>query len=106
MPPVVRRHRSSRLAEETASLGVKFLGVDIRDSRTAALAFERNFHITYPSIYDPISRAMLGFKSMAPRAVPTTYVLDQPGKIAAYSLGPLTYEGFLPIIKAIAAEKA
>ncbi|MGW9028088.1 TlpA family protein disulfide reductase [Streptomyces sp. NPDC055722] len=96
----------ARLAKETASLGVKFLGVDIRDSKTAGLGFERSFGIPYPSLYDPDSRAMLGFKSMAPRAVPTTYVLDQSGKIAAYSIGPLTYKGFLPIIEGIAAEKA
>ncbi|WP_192583701.1 TlpA family protein disulfide reductase [Streptomyces albicerus] len=94
-----------RLAKDTGVLGVRFLGVDIRDSKSAAVAFERNYGIGYPSIFDPDSRVLLGFKQLAPRAVPTTYVLDGTGKVAAYSIGPLTYRGFLPIIEGIAAEK-
>ncbi|MGI5139342.1 MULTISPECIES: TlpA family protein disulfide reductase [unclassified Streptomyces] len=95
----------ARLAKTTKALGVEFLGVDIRDSKTAAVAFERDYGITYPSIFDPDSRSMLGFKAMAPRAVPTTYVLDRAGKVAAISIGPLTARAFLPIIQGIAAEK-
>ncbi|GAA3815038.1 TlpA disulfide reductase family protein [Streptomyces chiangmaiensis] len=90
----------ARLAKETRPLGVRFLGVDIRDSKTTAIAFEKDYGITYPSIFDPDSRSMLGFKSVAPRAVPTTYVLDRSGKVAALSIGPLTAREFLPIIQA------
>ncbi|GGL36092.1 hypothetical protein GCM10010095_21660 [Streptomyces anthocyanicus] len=95
-----------KLAEKTEPLGVHFLGIDIRDNRTAAKAFERNFGITYPSIYDPGSRTVTGFKQLAARAVPTTYVLDKQGRVAALSIGPLTYQDFHPIIKDIAAENA
>jgi thiol-disulfide isomerase/thioredoxin len=94
-----------RLAKDTQPLGVQFLGVDIRDSKTAALAFERDHDITYPSIFDPDSRSLLGFRQMAPRAVPTTYVLDHTGKVAALSIGPLTARDFLPVIQGIASEK-
>ncbi|MET7313619.1 hypothetical protein ACWD7C_41170 [Streptomyces sp. NPDC005134] len=37
--------------------------------------------------------------------MPTTYVLDRTGKVAALSIGPLTARDFLPIIQGIAAEK-
>ncbi|WTX93310.1 TlpA family protein disulfide reductase (plasmid) [Streptomyces sp. NBC_00637] len=94
----------ARLAKETKPLGVEFLGVDIRDSKSAAIGFERDYGIPYPSVFDPDSRTMIGFKRLAPRAVPTTYVLDRTGKVAALSIGPLTYRDFLPIIKGIAAE--
>ncbi|MEV5456386.1 TlpA disulfide reductase family protein [Streptomyces sp. NPDC052535] len=95
-----------RLSEQTVPLGVQFLGIDIRDTKTAAKAFERNFGITYPSLYDPDSRTLIGFKSLAARAVPTTYVLDKKGRVAAVSIGPLTARGFYPIIKDVAAEQA
>ena len=95
----------ARLAKETKPLGVQFLGVDIRDSKSAAVAFEHDYGITYPSIFAPDSRALLGFKNLAPRAVPTTYVLDRSGRVAAVSIGPLTARDFLPIIQGIAAEK-
>ncbi|UGY91003.1 TlpA family protein disulfide reductase [Streptomyces gobiensis] len=94
-----------KLHEETTPLGVEFLGIDIRDNKAAAKAFERNYGITYPSIYDPEGRTTTGFKQLAPRAVPTTYVLDRTGRVAALSIGALTYRGFAPIIKDIAAEK-
>ncbi|MEU0721786.1 TlpA disulfide reductase family protein [Streptomyces lavendulocolor] len=95
----------ARLAKDTQPLGVKFLGVDIRDNKTAAVAFERDYGISYPSIFDPYGKALIGFKQLAPRAVPTTYVLDRTGKVAAISIGPLTYRGFFPLIKGITAEK-
>jgi len=95
-----------KLSEKTATLGVKFLGIDIRDNKTAAKAFERNFGITYPSIYDPDSRTVTGFKNLAPRAVPTTYILDKKGLVAAVSIGPLTSRDFYPLIKGVAAETA
>ncbi|MET9835780.1 TlpA disulfide reductase family protein [Streptomyces sp. NPDC006385] len=95
-----------KLAEKTEPLGVRFLGIDIRDNKTAAKAFERNFGITYPSIYDPDSRTLVGFKNLAARAVPTTYVLDRQGRVAALSIGPLTYKDFYPIVTGVAAEKA
>lgn len=95
----------ARLATETEPLGVRFLGIDIRDNKSAAVAFERNYGITYPSVFDPDSRTMLGFKTLTPRAVPTTYVLDRGGRVAAVSIGPLTARDFLPIIKGITSER-
>ncbi|MBC9725004.1 thioredoxin family protein [Streptomyces sp. TRM68367] len=93
-----------RLAEKTEPLGVRFLGVNIRDNKSSAKAFEEDYGVPYPSIYDTNSRTLLGFKQFAPRAVPTTYVLDKAGTVAAIAIGPLTYRGFLPIIEGIEAE--
>ncbi|MGK9464923.1 TlpA family protein disulfide reductase (plasmid) [Streptomyces sp. G6] len=95
-----------KLHKETEPLGVRFLGIDIRDNKSAAKAFERTYGIAYPSIFDPDGRTVTGFKQMAPRAVPTTYVLDKEGRVAALSIGPLTYRDFYPIIRDIAAEPA
>ncbi|MET9833554.1 TlpA disulfide reductase family protein [Streptomyces sp. NPDC006385] len=95
-----------KLHKETEPLGVRFLGIDIRDNKSAAKAFERTYGIAYPSIFDPDGRTVTGFKQMAPRAVPTTYVLDKEGRVAALSIGPLTYRDFYPIIRDIAAEQA
>lgn len=95
-----------KLHKETEPLGVRFLGIDIRDNKSAAKAFERTYGIAYPSIYDPDGRTVTGFKQLAPRAVPTTYVLDKKGRVAALSIGPLTHRDFYPIIRDIAAEKA
>ncbi len=39
-----------RVWEETRDRGVQFIGLNIRDNDAAAVAFEREFGITYPSI--------------------------------------------------------
>ena len=42
-------------AQQYRSAGVAFLGVDVRDTTDSALAFTRNFGVTYPSISDSSS---------------------------------------------------
>ncbi len=64
--------------------GVEFLGVNIRDDAGGAAAFQRDFGIPWPSIYDPTSAQLLGFRDSLPAAaVPTTWVIDSEGRVAA-----------------------
>ncbi|WP_370616395.1 TlpA family protein disulfide reductase [Mumia sp. Pv 4-285] len=70
---------------------VQFLGINIRDSRAAALAYDENFGITYPSIYDRTGQAVLGFRDSLPSmAVPTTWVIAPDGTVAARMLGSIS----------------
>lgn len=67
---------------------VAFLGVNTRDLDVApARAFERSFGLTYPSIYDPNGKLLLGFGQLPPKAIPSTVVIDADGKVAARVLG-------------------
>ena len=70
---------------------VQFLGINIRDSRAAALAYDENFDIGYPSIFDRTGQAVLGFRDSLPSmAVPTTWVIAPDGTVAARILGSVT----------------
>ncbi|KHL19253.1 thiol-disulfide isomerase/thioredoxin [Mumia flava] len=81
------REEASDLAA-LADSGVEVLGINIRDSRDAALAYDENYGITYPSIYDPSGETLLGFRDSLPAiAVPTTYVIDSDGRVAARVVG-------------------
>ena len=54
-----------------------------------AVAFEKNYGVTYPSLYDPTGQAAArGFPkgTLNPQAIPSTIVLDRDGKIAARAL--------------------
>ena len=77
------------LSEEFADQGVQFVGVNVRDTAETALAFDRNFGITFPSIIDAqtggVSLAFSGVVS--PQAVPTTLVIDRDGRVSARILG-------------------
>lgn len=68
--------------------GVQFVGIDFRDNTAAALAHEKRFGVTYPSIEDQAGRVLLALRgSLPPRAIPSTLVLDQRGRVAARVLG-------------------
>ena len=58
--------------------GVRFVGVDERDDRAAALAFVDEFGITYPSVFDPAGSLADDFAFLG---LPSTFVIDAEGKI-------------------------
>lgn len=71
--------------------GVTFIGVNTTDQPDTALSFEKKYAVTYPSVIDVDSgSARIAFAgSVAPTAVPTTFVLDSKGRIAARITGEL-----------------
>lgn len=58
--------------EALSPAGVRFLGVDVRDSVTGAAAFDQEFGIKYPSIFDDPSRVAADLGASSP---PTTFVV-------------------------------
>ena len=93
-----------RVATETYAKGVRFVGIDIRDNRDGAQAFEDSFHITYPSLFDPSSQQALAFGSLAPRATPSTFVLDRQGRVAARFIGATSYKPLLATVNQVLAQ--
>lgn len=81
-----------RAYTELRPQGVRFLGIDVRESGTAsALAFQRTYGVTYPSLYDAKGDYMLALRGVAaPNAIPTTIVRDAQGRIAGRVTGATT----------------
>lgn len=94
------------LARQDAAKGVRFLGVDERDSKAAALAYERKFHIGYPSLFDPTESLVLQFPHAVPAATPTTIVIDRSGQIAAKASGSLDYTHLRSLVNSVLREQA
>ena len=69
---------------------VQFLGINTKDNLAAAQAFERSFGIEYPSFHDPDGALLLGFGQVPPKAIPSTIVIDESGRVAARMLGEIT----------------
>jgi thiol-disulfide isomerase/thioredoxin len=89
------------LATDSQGLGVRFVGVNIRDNLAAAQAFARTYNISYPSLYDPDTTTAFEFGPMAPRAVPSTYLLDRDGRVAAFAYGRVTRRALEAMINAV-----
>ncbi|MGW3987688.1 TlpA family protein disulfide reductase [Streptomyces sp. NPDC004830] len=98
----------AKVSKAYSGKGVQFVGINTRDTSTgAALAFEKDWNITYPSLYDPTGRLLLRFKkgTLNPQAIPSTLVLDRDGRIAARSLSALSEERLRKMLEPVVAEK-
>lgn len=74
-----------------AKRGVAFVGLLSRDKPPTALAFSRRFDVNYPSLQDPGGRLQLRFANSLPsQGVPTTWIIDRQGRVAARILGEVT----------------
>ncbi|MET9902049.1 TlpA disulfide reductase family protein [Streptomyces sp. NPDC006446] len=97
-----------KVAKETASQGVQFVGINTRDANVSlAKAFEKDKGVTYPSLYDPTGRLMLRFKkgTLNPQTIPSTLIIDRDGKIAARTLQALSEDKLHEMLDPIVAEK-
>jgi len=81
----------AQVARDFASKGVAFVGIDIRDSKAAAIQFDAAHHVSYPSIYDYGETLALQFPHAVPASTPTTIVVGRTGRILAKVTGPLEY---------------
>jgi len=61
------------------SEGVRFLGVDHGDARSAGLSFVRRMTIPYPSVFDPGGELADRYELFG---IPTTFVIRADGRIA------------------------
>jgi thiol-disulfide isomerase/thioredoxin len=86
----------------TKASGVDFLGVNGRDGRDQAKAFQQG-RVTYPSLFDPSGRLSLDF-DVPPNNTPSTIVLDRAGRIAVVVRNAIRREAFQPYVERIAAE--
>ena len=74
-----------QVAEQYADKDVQFVGILTRTKDpTTAVAFNRNKGITYPSFTDEGGQLELGFNDSLPSlAIPTTWIIDAKGRVAA-----------------------
>ncbi|WP_205787207.1 TlpA disulfide reductase family protein [Specibacter cremeus] len=95
------------LHTEFAPQGVQFYGVNIRDEKATAEAFDRTFGLTYPSFNDKDGGVLLALTryGVPPAAVPTTLVLDRQGRISARILGQADKGTLRALITTVVGEK-
>jgi thiol-disulfide isomerase/thioredoxin len=94
--------------QDTKGQGVQFVGINTRDTSTGpAVAFEKEFGVTYPSLYDPTGKLMLRFKkgTLNPQLIPSTLIIDRDGKVAARTLQALSEDSLRKMLAPVLAEK-
>ena len=88
--------------QATKAKGVAFIGVNSRDDKDSARAFERG-RVTYPSIYDFDGKVALKF-DVTQTSTPQTLILDRQGRIAVALRSATTHSKLEPLVEKVAAE--
>ena len=84
--------------------GVEFVGISVREDAAAARAFNAAKKIPYPSLTDPSGKTLLGFaKNLPSQAIPTTWVIDSEGRVAARILDDTTESTLTSLIEDVQA---
>ncbi|MHC3473251.1 TlpA family protein disulfide reductase [Streptomyces sp. 7R007] len=97
-----------KVYQDVKGRGVQFVGINTRDTSTGpARAFEKEYGVSYPSLYDPTGKLILRFKkgTLNPQAIPSTLVIDREGRIAARTLQALSEEKLRKMLAPVLAEK-
>jgi thiol-disulfide isomerase/thioredoxin len=93
-----------QLQNQTQAAGVRVLGIDVRDERSAAQDFVHDYQINYPSIFDPAGRSLLALRNYPRNVVPSTIILDRQHRVAAVYLETVLAGQLLPKLQQLASE--
>jgi len=88
------------------SRGVEFIGVDTKDAKSNAQAFVRDFHISYPIVFDEQGEIAVRLGNLPARGLPFTVLLDKFGHVAAVYVGELTAKDLQGPLDELRAETA
>ncbi|MFI6502240.1 TlpA family protein disulfide reductase [Nonomuraea typhae] len=93
------------VAAKTKASGVEFVGVDFKDRKADAIAFERTEQTGYPSIFDQPGKVALAFQgTVPPAAIPSTLIIDKQGRVAARALGAVKYNDLMSAVTKVRDE--
>ncbi|MEV0494834.1 TlpA family protein disulfide reductase [Streptomyces atratus] len=98
----------NKVAKEMKTKSVEFVGINVRDgNKSLSEAFEDDFNMTYPSLYDPTGKLLLRFPkgTVNLQSIPSTVVLDRNGKIAARAIGSIDDSKLHKMIDPLIKEK-
>lgn len=99
-----RAEAPALVAADEELTDVQFIGINTRDLDPApARAFVRAFNVNYPNIYDPDGALLLGFGQVPPKAIPSTLIIDESGRVAARILGEVTTATLVGVVEDVRA---
>ncbi len=93
-----------KVANDTAPLGVQFVGVNIKDERPAAQRFDEVHDVPYPSLFDQAGVLLTRFRRLVPQVPPTTLLIDKQGRVAGLFRGGITETELSAPVQVLAGE--
>jgi len=96
-----------QVAKELQSKGVRFVGLNTRDTDASAQGFVRTYDVSYPNIVDTNGKLQLQFReTLPPSAIPSTLLIDNQGRVAGRILGKVDRTQLRTMLTELAAEQS
>jgi thiol-disulfide isomerase/thioredoxin len=95
-----------KVATDSASKGVAFVGVNFKDDRDAARRFDEVHSVPYPSLFDQPGVVLTKLRKLVPQEPPSTLLIDRSGRIAGIFRGGVTENELSGPVQALAGEPA
>jgi thiol-disulfide isomerase/thioredoxin len=89
-PPCRAEATKVQAAAKQLAGRASFVGIDTRDNNSSALAYQRKYGLTYPSLVDNGTLLLSLHGAVSAQSPPVTLVLDAQGRVAGRFLGPVT----------------
>ncbi|GAB6901152.1 TlpA family protein disulfide reductase [Kineosporia succinea] len=83
-----------------------FVGMAFRDTKTGAKNHEKEFGITYPSLYDEGDLLLNLNGAVTSQSIPVTLILDSQGRIAGRYVGIVTKVTLMDMVEDIEGDSA
>jgi thiol-disulfide isomerase/thioredoxin len=106
-PPCRKEARDLQAAwQQLQGKGVQFVGIDTgsEEQPAQALAYQKTFGITYPSVADDGGSVLLPLRgAVSPKAIPSTLVIDPQSRVAARISGATTTATLVGLVEDVIA---
>ncbi|MBT0767750.1 TlpA family protein disulfide reductase [Kineosporia sp. J2-2] len=86
-------------AYEELGDSTSFVGIAFRDTETGAKTHEKEFGITYPSLFDEGSLLLNLNGAVTSQSIPVTLILDEQGRIAGRYVGTVTKVTLMDLVE-------
>ena len=100
--PYAKEAPALRNVAKANSGRVSLVGVNVKDQPAAALNFEQDFEVLYPSWNDEAASIAASFGAIGPAALPSTIVLDADHLVAARFFGAVNEAQLSSALEAVA----
>jgi thiol-disulfide isomerase/thioredoxin len=104
-PPCRKEAPDLQAAAPELGAGAAFVGINTRDEAGQALAYERKFKVTYPSLVDKGDLLLSLRGAVTSQSPPITLVLDAKGRVAARFIGPVTRRTLVGMVTDVSTMK-
>ncbi len=103
-PCQVETPQLDQIYRDNKTDGLSVVGVMVKSQRPKAEQFLSDKKVSFPVLWDPTGKALLGLGNLPDTALPETVLIDKAGRVAAVYVGAVTPADLAEPLKNLGAQ--